>query len=102
MRFYRAGVTHSVGPLDLALCYELHHTVDGVSVERRHPRVELVKDDAQGPEVSSLVIWLALHHFRRHVQWGTFEGGQHHGGGTHGSGKSAERLNHVVDHWKMI
>lgn len=66
--FYHAGVTHSVVPFDLAFCYELHHTVDGVCVERRHARVELIEDDAQRPQVSRLVIRLALHHFRRHVQ----------------------------------
>lgn len=61
---YRAGVTHGVGPLDLTFGDELHHTVDGVGVERRHARVELVEDDAQRPQVSRLVVRLPLHHLR--------------------------------------
>ena len=92
---YRAGVTHGVWPFDWVSHYELHQVEDGVSVERRRPRVEFIEDAAQRPEISSVVIRLLLHQLRRHVQWSSLDRSQHQGGDAHGPGKPSERLHHM-------
>lgn len=85
---YHAGVAHSVWPFDWLFHNELHEVEDGLGAERRRPRVELIKNAAQRPEISSVVIRLLLHQLRRHIQWCSLDGCQHQGGDTHGPSQS--------------
>lgn len=65
--WYHADAAHGVWPFHWLSHDELHQVEDGVCVERRRPRVELIKDATKRPEISSVVIWLLLHQLRGHV-----------------------------------
>lgn len=65
---------------------------DGVGTEWWRPRVELIQDAAQRPQISSVIIWLLLYQLRRHVQWRSLDGSQDQGGDAHGSGKPTVRF----------
>lgn len=85
---YQTVVTHSVRPRD-GVCHDVVQQLeDGLCVERRRPRVELIKNAAQRPKISSVVIWLLLDQLRTHVQRGPLDRSQHKGGETHGPCKS--------------
>lgn len=49
---YQAVLAHVLWPFDWISHYKLHQLKDGVGVERRRPRVELIEDAAQRPKVS--------------------------------------------------
>lgn len=85
---YRAAGAHGVRPFHWGFHDELQQLEDGISVEWRHPRVELIKDAAKRPEVRIVVIGLLLQQLRGHVQRRSLDGRQHERGLTHGPGKS--------------
>lgn len=81
---YQTVVAHSVRPRD-RVCHDVVQQLeDGLCVERRRPRVELIKNAAQRPKISSVVIRLLLDQLGTHVQRGPLDRGQHKGGETHG------------------
>lgn len=93
---YHAALAHILWPFDRVPDDQLHELKDGVGVERRRPRVELIQNAAQRPEVSCVVVGFLFHQLRRHVQRSPLNGGQHQCGDTHGPSKSGRRLR-----WEM-
>lgn len=65
---------------------------DGVGVEWWHPRVELIQNAAQSPQIGGVVVRLLLYDLRRHVQRRSLDGSQDQGGDAHRSGKPVARF----------
>lgn len=95
---YQTVVAHRLRPLDWVCHDVVQQLEDGLGVERRHPRVELIKNAAQRPQISSVVIWLLLDQLRAHVQRGSLDRSQHKGGETHGPRKPATDIISYVQH----
>lgn len=89
---YHAALAHILRPFDRIFDDQFNKLKDRVGVERRCPRVELVENAAQRPEVSRVIVWFLFHQLRRHVQRSPLNRGQHQRGHTHGPSKSGGRL----------